>query len=166
MTLLNPKEKMYKVNDLVPVIKGLKSQNQKIVFTNGCFDLIHVGHTRYLKAAGDAGDKLIVAVNSDNSVTQLKGKMRPLIPLDERMEVLASLYFVDFVVSFEELDPYNVISQLKPNILIKGGDWPLDKIIGKDIVEQEGGKVFTIPEIPGRATTGIIDKILDLHKNS
>lgn len=166
MMLLNPLEKVYKVNDLVPVINELKSQNQKIVFTNGCFDLIHVGHTRYLKAARDAGDKLIVAVNSDESVRQLKGETRPLIPLDERMEVLASLCFVDFVVSFEELDPYNVIDRLKPNILIKGGDWPLDKIIGKDIVEREGGKVFTIPEIPGCATTGIIDKILKLHNNS
>ncbi len=165
MTLVNPLEKVYKVTDLVPVINEIKSQNKKIVFTNGCFDLIHVGHTRYLKAARDAGDKLIVAVNSDRSVTQLKGETRPLIPLEERMEVLASLYFVDFVVSFEELDPYTIIQQLKPNILIKGGDWPLEKIIGKDIVEQEGGKVFTIPEIPGRATTGIIDKIRKLHKD-
>ncbi len=166
MILKSPSEKIFPIAILNPIISKLKKQNQNIVFTNGCFDLIHTGHTRYLKAARDEGDKLIVAVNSDNSVQQLKGSKRPIIPLDERMEVLAGLYFVDFVVSFDELDPYNVIKKLKPNILIKGGDWPVNQIIGKDLVEKEGGRVFTIPEIPGRSTTSVIERILQLHSTS
>jgi D-beta-D-heptose 7-phosphate kinase/D-beta-D-heptose 1-phosphate adenosyltransferase len=158
--------KIFQVAELVPIIESLKQNNQKIVFTNGCFDLIHTGHTRYLQAAREAGDGLIVAVNSDRSVRQLKGNQRPVIPLEERMEVLAGFYFVDFVVPFDEPDPYNTIKQLKPNILIKGGDWPIEKIIGREIVEKEGGRVFTIPVIPGRSTSGIISKILMLHSKT
>lgn len=158
-------DKIFEIPILAQKIKLLKKQGKKIVFTNGCFDIIHTGHTRYLHAARKEGDALIVAVNSDSSVRQLKGKTRPIVPLEERMEVLASLFFVDFVVSFDEPDPYNTIKQLKPNILIKGGDWPIDKIIGKDLVEGSGGKVYTIPEIPGQSTTGIIEKIRDLFSS-
>lgn len=158
--LPDPIEKIYETQDLIPVINELKAKNQKIVFTNGCFDLIHTGHTRYLKAARDAGDRLIVAVNSDESVKGLKGEKRPIVPLMERMEILASFYFVDFVTSFNEPDPYHIIETLKPSILIKGGDWPIEKIIGRDIVERDGGYVATIPVIPGRSTTSIIQQIL------
>ncbi|MBU2511751.1 D-glycero-beta-D-manno-heptose 1-phosphate adenylyltransferase [bacterium] len=156
-------EKIYTVEDLAEKTIELKKLGEKIVFTNGCFDIIHTGHTQYLYEARKAGDALIVAVNSDFSVRSLKGENRPINPIAERMIVLASLFFVDYVVPFEELDPYKIISKLKPDILIKGGDWPLDKIIGRDIVENNGGKVFTIPEIPGQSTTGTIQKILNLH---
>lgn len=155
--------KIFQVADLVPIVEDLKKSKQQIVFTNGCFDLIHTGHTRYLQAARAAGDQLIVAVNSDRSVRELKGNQRPIIPLEERMEVLAGFYFVDFIVSFDEPDPYLTIKQLKPNILVKGGDWSIEKIIGRDIVEQDGGRVFTIPVIPGRSTSAIISHIVTLY---
>ncbi len=155
--------KIHSIESLASVIRGLHKDKQKIVFTNGCFDIIHTGHTRYLSEARSAGDYLVVAVNSDESVSSLKGDKRPIVPLEERMEVLAALHFVDFVISFSELDPYNVIKKLKPDVLIKGGDWPVDKIIGRDVVEENGGSVFTIPEIPGQSTTGIINKILKIN---
>ncbi len=158
--------KLQSVNSLASIVRKLKNDGKKVVFTNGCFDLIHTGHTRYLREAREAGDYLIVAVNSDSSVTRLKGDSRPIIPLNERMEILAGFYFVDFVISFEELNPYNIIDKIKPNMLIKGGDWPLDKIIGKDLVEQEGGKVFTIPEIKGQSTSGIVNKIISLNNQT
>lgn len=161
--MITPDEKLFSIADLTLVIEKLKAQGKRVVFTNGCFDLIHTGHTRYLLEARKAGTHLIVAVNSDSSVSRLKGEKRPVIPLQERMEILAGFFFVDFVTSFDELDPYNVIRQLKPNVLIKGGDWPVEKIIGRDIVEAEGGEVFTIPQIPGRSTTGIIERILKLN---
>lgn len=154
------------VSELSPILKKLQEKGEKIVFTNGCFDLMHIGHTRYLRSARSAGDKLVIAVNSDSSVRSLKGPTRPVLPLEQRMELLAGFYFVDYVLSFEELDPYNVIKALKPDILIKGGDWPIEKIIGKDIVEENGGKVFTIPEIEGNSTTNIINRILTLNTNN
>jgi D-glycero-beta-D-manno-heptose 1-phosphate adenylyltransferase len=156
-------DKIQTVENLSAIVDKLKKQDKRIVFTNGCFDLIHTGHTRYLRLAREAGDYLIVAVNSDRSVQSLKGLQRPIIPLVERMEILAGFYFVDFVTSFDELDPYKIIEQVRPNILIKGGDWELDKIIGKDIVENSGGSVFTIPEIKGQSTTGIVDRVLSLQ---
>ncbi len=157
-------DKIYTIESLSESINSIKEKGEKVVFTNGCYDIIHPGHVRYLLEARKAGDYLIVAVNSDESVKTLKGDKRPINCLSERMTVLAGLYFVDFVVPFKELDPYHIISILKPDILIKGGDWPLDKIIGKDIVEANGGKVFTIPEIKGCSTTGTIEKILEIHK--
>ena len=152
-------EKLIPVGELAEKVQKLKEKGNIVVFTNGCFDIIHTGHTRYLRQARDAGDFLIVAVNSDRSVQQIKGDERPIVPLLERMEILAGFYFIDFVVSFDEIDPYNIIEKLKPNRLIKGGDWPLNKIIGKDIVEADGGTVFTIPQIPGRSTSAIVKKI-------
>lgn len=157
-------DKIHNIQSIKPKINELKRQGKKLVFTNGCFDIIHTGHTHYLHAARNAGDALIVAVNSDASVRGLKGDKRPINPLRERMLVLASLFFVDFVVAFEEPDPYNTIKELMPDILIKGGDWSLDKIIGRDLVEGNGGKVFTIPEIEGQSTSGIISRILQLNR--
>lgn len=162
-TKIDTQKKIRAVKELAPIILQLREKEKKIVFTNGCFDLIHVGHTRYLKEARNAGDYLIVAVNSDASVTRLKGSSRPIVPLDERMEVLSAFFFVDFVVSFDEPDPYNIIRQLRPSVLIKGGDWPVDRIIGKDLVEADGGTVFTIPEIKGVSTTTIINRISRLN---
>lgn len=157
------KSKIHTVESLAPVLEQLKKEGNNIVFTNGCFDLMHIGHTRYLRSARAAGDKLVIAVNSDASVQTLKGPTRPVISLEQRMELLAGFYFVDFVLPFEELDPYNTIAALRPNTLIKGGDWPVEKIIGKDIVEENGGQVFTIPEIKGNSTTNIINRIITLN---
>jgi len=150
--------------DLAKIIKQRKDQGDKIVFTNGCFDLIHTGHTRYLQQARMAGDCLVIGVNSDESVRTLKGEKRPIVSLDERMEVLAGFYFIDYIVPFNELDPYNLINELRPSILIKGGDWAVDAIIGKDIVETDGGSVFAVPEIKGQSTSQIIARIVDRYK--
>ena len=152
--------------DLAVLVQKRKKSGKKVVFTNGCFDLIHTGHTRYLEQARIAGDCLIIGVNSDESVRELKGEKRPIVKLEERMEVLASLHFVDYLISFNELDPYNLIQALRPSILVKGGDWPIDDIIGKDIVEADGGSVCTIKEIPGQSTTRIIKRIIDLYKST
>ena len=161
---MKPEQKVLSLDELNQFLEPIRKSSKKIVFTNGCFDLIHIGHTRYLKEARSAGDLLIVAVNSDESVQNLKTDKRPIVSLQERMEVLASLYFVDFVVSFDELDPYNIINKIQPDVLVKGGDWAVDKIIGKDIVEAKGGKVFNIPEIKGNSTTNIINTIVNRYK--
>jgi len=137
----------------------LRSEGKKIVFTNGCFDILHPGHTRYLFAARKLGDYLIVAVNSDRSTGAIKGPGRPINSQEARAEVLAALGCVDGVVIFDEDDPYRVIQSLEPDILVKGGDWPEDEIIGADIVKEGGGEVKRIPYVAGHATTDIIKKI-------
>ncbi len=152
--------KIKTVPELQPLLAILRSTGRKIVFTNGCFDLIHTGHTRYLAKARSFGDLLVVAVNSDSSVRIIKGKKRPINSEADRMETLAALECVDFVTLFAEPDPHRIISELQPDILVKGGDWRVDQIIGKDVVEARGGKVMTVPYIEGASTTGIIDKIL------
>ena len=137
----------------------LKARGKKIVFTNGCFDILHPGHTRYLWAARQLGDYLAVAVNSDRSVRKIKGEGRPVIPQEDRTEVLAALSFVDAVVLFDEDDPLKAIRRLMPDVLVKGGDWPEDKIIGADVVKRAGGEVKRIPFLSGYSTTAIIRKI-------
>ena len=155
------KNKIKDKEDLKKVVEKVKKEGKRIVFTNGCFDLIHVGHTRYLEEAKKLGDILIVAVNSDQSVMTIKGNKRPIIPEEERAEVLSALQCVDFVVIFHEPDPLNIISLLKPDVLVKGGDWSEDAIIGREVVESIGGKVVRIPEIKGASTSSIIDKIVN-----
>jgi len=155
------KNKIEDRKDLKKVVERLKKEGKRVVFTNGCFDLIHVGHTRYLEEAKKLGDILIVAVNSDQSVMTIKGKKRPIIPEEERAEVLSALQCVDFVVIFHEPDPLNIISLLKPDVLVKGGDWGEDAIIGREVVESIGGKVVRIPEIKGASSSSIIDKIVN-----
>lgn len=157
-------QKIFDIDQLIDVLAPLQAAGKKIVFTNGCFDILHIGHTRYLQEARIAGDFLIVAVNSDESVKALKTDKRPIVRLAERMEVLSGFSFVDFVISFDDLDPYNIINQIQPDILIKGGDWPVDKIIGKDIVEARGGNVYNIPEIKGNSTSNIINTILNRYQ--
>jgi rfaE bifunctional protein nucleotidyltransferase chain/domain len=125
--------------------------------------LIHTGHVRYLARARSFGDLLIVAVNSDASVRQLKGVQRPINSQNDRAETLAALESVDFVTIFDELDPHRVISELQPDVLVKGGDWPVEKIIGRDVVEARGGKVISAGYIEGASTTGIIDRILERY---
>ena len=155
---------IYNISELSSIIKPFKQAGKRIVFTNGCFDIIHVGHVRYLKEARNLGDMLVVGLNSDESVRAIKGINRPIVPQEERAEVLSSLRYVDFVVVFNEPDPYNIIAALKPDILVKGGDWRIEKIIGRDIVESCGGKVCTIPFIEGASSSRIIENIINKYK--
>lgn len=136
-----------------------KRNGKRVVFTNGCFDLLHPGHIRSLEAARALGDVLIVGLNNDDSVHTLKGAGRPVIPAEERAEILASLECVDAVLIFDELTPQKVITSLLPDILVKGGDWPGNKIVGREEVEATGGKVVLIDVVPGYSTTEILKKI-------
>jgi D-beta-D-heptose 7-phosphate kinase/D-beta-D-heptose 1-phosphate adenosyltransferase len=145
---------------LVEQLKALRAQGFRIVFTNGCFDLMHIGHTRYLQAAKALGDLLVVGVNSDQSVRSLdKAPDRPIVPEAQRAEVVAALGCVDYVVVFFEPDPKALITAVQPDVLVKGGDWSLDRIIGRDVVEARGGLVRTIPLVPGFSTTALIHRI-------
>lgn len=146
-------------DELAREIRNLKRHGMKVVFTNGCFDLLHVGHTRYLTEARTKGDILVVGLNSDRSIREIKGPKRPIIPEDRRAEVMASLACVDFITIFDEPDPLALIKCLLPDILVKGADWAEDKIIGKEAVEE----VIRIPLIKGASTSGIIEKIVDLY---
>ncbi len=141
-------------------IKGL---GKRVVFTNGCFDILHPGHTRYLCSAKELGDFLVVALNSDHSVRIIKGPKRPILGEQSRAELLAALECVDLVLLFDEDNPLRVISDLQPDILVKGGDWAEDKIIGADVVKRRGGQVKRIPFVTGFSTTDIITKIVDLY---
>jgi len=130
------------------------------VFTNGCFDLMHIGHTRYLQAAKDLGDLLVVGVNSDASVKILnKAPDRPIVSDVQRAEVIAALGCVDYVILFNEPDPHSLIAALQPDVLVKGGDWALERIVGREIVEARGGLVKTIPLVPDMSTTSLIQRI-------
>ena len=146
--------------DLIDVLARRRAKGHRIVFTNGCFDLIHIGHTRYLQAARELGDLLVVGVNTDASVRALnKGAGRPIVPEAQRAEVLAALACVDYVVLFDEPDPARLVAELQPDVLVKGGDWQPDEIIGRKVVEARGGTVRTIPLVPGVSTTALVDKI-------
>jgi D-glycero-beta-D-manno-heptose 1-phosphate adenylyltransferase len=136
-----------------------KRNGLRVVFTNGCFDLLHPGHIRELEFARAQGDVLIVGLNSDESASQLKGPGRPVMPARERAEILLALESVDAVVIFDESTPHKVIAQLIPDVLVKGEDWPLDKIVGREEVEAAGGKVVRSPIVPGYSTTAILEKI-------
>jgi D-beta-D-heptose 7-phosphate kinase/D-beta-D-heptose 1-phosphate adenosyltransferase len=138
-----------------------KRNGRRVVFTNGCFDLLHPGHIRSLEHARSLGDALIVGLNSDASVRQLKGEGRPVIPERERAEILAALECVDGVLIFDDLTPQRVIAALLPDVLVKGGDWPGDKIVGREEVEAAGGRVVSAPVVAGYSTTEILKKIRD-----
>ena len=133
---------------------------KRIVFTNGCFDLLHAGHVRCLEQAKSLGDVLVVGVNGDASVKRLKGPKRPILPLEERMELLSALACVDYVTPFDELTPLELITLLKPHVLVKGGDWTREAIVGKEVVERSGGKVVVIPFSEGKSTSNLIETIL------
>jgi len=158
-------EKILDWKNLKDNVDELRRQGKKIAFTNGCFDILHVGHTRYLRQAREKGDVLILALNSDTSVRRIKGEKRPLIPQNERAELLSCLEFVDYVTLFDESTPLNLILYLKPDVLIKGGDWPEDQVVGRREVLSWGGTVSIIPEIPGASTTNIVDKILAVYRD-
>ncbi len=148
---------------LAPILKNLQNQGKKVVFTNGVFDLLHLGHVTYLQKARDLGDVLVVALNSDASVKRIKGPLKPLLPLDERAEMLLALVCVDYVTFFEEDTPFEAVKLLRPDILVKGGDWAVDKIVGGDLVESWGGKVTNIPVVPGRSTTNLIEIVRERY---
>ncbi|MFN3780647.1 MAG: D-glycero-beta-D-manno-heptose 1-phosphate adenylyltransferase [Candidatus Kapaibacteriota bacterium] len=150
------------IEEIEQICRTLRENNLKIVFTNGCFDILHIGHIKYLKEAKTYGDKLIVGLNSDSSVRRLKGMQRPIVPENERAEVLDSLKPVDYVVIFEEDTPMELIKIVKPDVLVKGGDYTEENIVGANYVGSYGGRVIVIPYVAGRSTTSLIDKIRKL----
>lgn len=156
---MKAKDKIKSLDELVELRSGLRSGDSILVFTNGCFDLLHIGHLRYLEAARELGDFLVVAVNSDASVRQIKGPLRPVVPERERGELIAGLQCVDAVVFFDTPDPLPVIERIAPDVLVKGADWSLDRIIGADLVLARGGRVERIPVVSDHSTTELIDRV-------
>ena len=157
--MLDAAEKILERNTLKERVDSLRLEGKVVVFTNGCFDLIHIGHIRLLQKARKRGDCLVVAVNSDRSVRQIKGPDRPKIPEKERAEVLGALGCVDWVTIFDEPDPLVLIKLLKPDVLVKGGDWPEERIVGASEVTEAGGEVLSIPLEPGISTSTLIKRI-------
>lgn len=147
------------LDELRVITAQARTDRKKIVLTNGCFDILHRGHVHLLRQAKQLGDILIVALNSDPSVKAIKGPSRPVLPQEERIELIAAMEMVDYVVLFDEPDPSKVISQLRPDVLAKGGDWSKEKIIGSDIVEHDGGTIAVIPYLKGFSTTEIIERM-------
>ncbi|MEI8033192.1 MAG: D-glycero-beta-D-manno-heptose 1-phosphate adenylyltransferase [Chlorobiaceae bacterium] len=143
-----------------------QESGQKVVFTNGCFDILHAGHVQYLAEARKLGDRLIIGLNSDTSVQRLKGPERPLCSEGDRATVLSALEAVDVVIIFDEETPQSLIEAVLPDILVKGSDWEIGQIAGADAVLRNGGKVLTVPLLEGRSTTGIVEKIIHLHSKA
>jgi rfaE bifunctional protein nucleotidyltransferase chain/domain len=160
------KQKIKARKGLLKIIKDLKAKRKRIVFTNGCFDLLHIGHVRYLEEAKALGDVLVVGVNSDTSVRKLKGPERPILPEEERVEILSGLGCVDYVTLFDEIDPLKLITSLHPDVLVKGGDWTKEQIVGKEVVERSGGEVFVIPFVKRASTSNLIQTILKRYEKS
>jgi len=157
--------KVLQRDQLLSQLSAERGKGKRVAFTNGCFDLMHIGHTRYLQAAKALGDLLVVAVNSDASVRRLdKAPDRPIVPQAQRAEVVAALGCVDFVVIFDEPDPLQLITAVQPDVLVKGGDWAIDHIVGREIVEARGGVVKTIPLVSGLSTTGLLQRIRSTTK--
>ncbi len=153
------KSKIKERDELINIAERLKAAGKKIVFTNGCFDLLHVGHVRLLRKAKRLGDILIVGLNNDSSARKIKGVERPVIPQDERAEVVSALEMVDYVTLFEETDPQRLISLLLPDVLVKGSDWPEEDIVGREVVESHGGKVVLVDIVKGKSTSSLIAQI-------
>lgn len=154
---------IFKANDDLSFVNELKAQGRKIVFTNGVFDIIHRGHVEYLSDAKSLGDILIVGMNSDISVKMIKGDKRPIVPDSDRAYVLSNLKPVDYVIIFNEDNPLDLISKVLPDILVKGADWSVEKIIGADVVKQNGGEVKRIKFVENNSSTNIIDRIIQLY---
>jgi D-beta-D-heptose 7-phosphate kinase/D-beta-D-heptose 1-phosphate adenosyltransferase len=155
--------KIKNLDVLTAIIASEKARGKKVVFTNGCFDLLHAGHVKYLQKARSLGDLLVMGLNSDASVRRLKGEKRPLIGEDERAHILAALDCIDYVVIFEQDTPLELITALKPHILAKGGDYTADGVVGKDVVEAYGGRVELVTFVDGKSTTNIIERILERY---
>ena len=152
-------------DSLKRAVDELRFAGRRIVFTNGCFDLLHVGHLRYLSKARACGDVLVVGLNSDVSVKAIKGEMRPVVSQMHRAEILAGLACVDYVTLFDEPDPLSLILLLMPDVLVKGADWPEDRIVGAREVKENGGEVVRVEFVPGESTTGIIERIVAAYGN-
>lgn len=153
------KGKTLSLEKLLGVREGMRAEGRRLVFTNGVFDLLHVGHVRYLVAARALGDALIVAINSDRSVSELKGPGRPIISENERAEILSAFREVDYVTIFDDISPRKLITALLPDVLVKGGDYQLDEIHGREEVEAAGGKVVSLPFVEGVSTSAIIERM-------
>lgn len=157
-------EEIKSLSELKQIRAKLKDENKIVVFTNGCFDILHAGHVDYLTKAKELGDILIVGLNSDSSVKRLKGSSRPITNENERAFVISQLKAVDYVVLFDEDTPLNLISELIPDVLVKGADWEIENIVGRDVVERNGGKVLNIKFDIDQSTSKIINKILELNR--
>ena len=155
--------KIVKLKNLVQKISTLRESGRTIVFTNGCFDILHVGHVRYLAAARSEGDVLVVGLNSDESTRSIKQENRPIVSQEQRAEVLAGLECVDYITVFNEPDPLKLIQALKPDVLVKGSDWKEEDIIGADVVKEGGGKVVRVDVVPDISTSRIIQRIVKRH---
>jgi len=158
------KEKIKRRDDLRRIVEDLKAKGKRIVFTNGCFDLLHIGHIRYLEEARSLGDILIVAVNSDRSVRGLKGPNRPILPEEERAEIVSGLECVTYITIFDESTPLELILSLQPHVLVKGGDWTKESTVGKEVVERSGGEVVILPFVEGASTSNLIETILKRYE--
>jgi D-beta-D-heptose 7-phosphate kinase/D-beta-D-heptose 1-phosphate adenosyltransferase len=154
------REKIKEREDLRRIVETLKSKGKRIVFTNGCFDLLHIGHVRYLEQAKSLGDVLIVGVNSDRSVRELKGPHRPILPIAERAEILSGLSCVTYITVFDEKTPLELILSLQPHVIVKGGDWTRESTVGREVVERSGGEVVILPFVEGSSTSNLIETIL------
>ncbi|MBI3084159.1 MAG: D-glycero-beta-D-manno-heptose 1-phosphate adenylyltransferase [candidate division NC10 bacterium] len=158
--IVRARRKVKSLSAVVRAVRTARAAGKRVVFTNGCFDLLHRGHIRYLERARALGDLLVVAVNSDASVRRLKGAGRPVVPADQRAEVLAALAAVDLVLTFDDLDPGRVIRAVRPAVLVKGGDWSADRIVGADYVRKIGGKVRSLPYVKGASTSALIRRLV------
>lgn len=157
------KSKVKNLGELCRIVKRLKAKGKRVVFTNGCFDILHYGHVKYLQDAKAKGDILIVAVNRDCSIKKIKGPKRPIVAEQDRANVIAALESVDYVVLFGEDTPLKLIRRLKPDVLVKGADWDVKNMVGREVIRSYGGKVYTIKLAKGRSTTGLIKRIARLY---
>jgi len=158
------KQKIKEREELRRIVEDLKAKRKRIVFTNGCFDLLHIGHIRYLERAKALGDILVVGVNSDHSVQNLKGPQRPILTEEERAEILSGLWCVDYISIFNEPTPLELISSLQPHVLVKGGDWTKETTVGREVMEKSGGEIVIIPFVEGSSTSNLIETILNRYE--
>ncbi|MBI2252402.1 MAG: D-glycero-beta-D-manno-heptose 1-phosphate adenylyltransferase [Armatimonadetes bacterium] len=161
---MNPKIKSFL--ELKSIVQNLKTQNKKIIFTNGCFDILHLGHITYLREAKNLGDILIIGLNSDESIKKIKGNSRPILPQNERAEILAALEMVDFIIIFNEETPENLILEFKPDIQVKGGDYKKEDLKEAEIVKNYGGKVIIVSFLDGYSTSNLINKMKNASFNN
>ncbi len=154
------KKKFLTLKRFLPILKNLRKKGKRIVFTNGCFDLIHAGHIHLLQTASSKGDILVVGINSDFSIRKLKGEGKPIFPLKERIEILAAIKYVDYIIPFSSATPANLIAKIIPDVLVKGSDWKSSEIVGRETVEGSGGKVSTVHLKKGISTSILIERII------
>lgn len=158
-------KKFLTLKQFLPVLKKLRLAGKKIVFTNGCFDLIHAGHIHLLQKAASMGDILVIGINNDSAVRKIKGRNRPIFPLAERVEILSSMENVDYIIPFSTLTPARLIEQIVPDVLVKGSDWKSSEIVGRDAVQKGGGKVITVRLKKGVSTSVLIERIIGRFSN-